>query len=96
MDISIGAKNGADAVPLMRQAVRELPQLRPLCLVVKAMLKEAGACPRCLPVSVTRLLVCMQLRVPPLPPALRRPERHAYRRLVLLDTPCCGLDRVHA
>uniref|UniRef100_A0A6S8I4E8 MPN domain-containing protein n=1 Tax=Dunaliella tertiolecta TaxID=3047 RepID=A0A6S8I4E8_DUNTE len=42
VDISIGALNGADAVPLMRQAVCALPQLRPLCLTVKAMLREAG------------------------------------------------------
>ena len=46
MDVSIGAKNGASAVPLMRDAIRAVPQLRPLCLTVKAMLKEAGVCER--------------------------------------------------
>ena len=44
MDVSIGAKNGASAVPLMRDAIRAVPQLRPLCLTVKAMLREAGVC----------------------------------------------------
>lgn len=42
VDISIGALNGPSAVPLMRAYVAELPQLRPLCLLLKAMLREAG------------------------------------------------------
>ncbi|GFR51554.1 hypothetical protein Agub_g13973, partial [Astrephomene gubernaculifera] len=41
-DISIGAANGAAAVALVQRAVAWLPPLRPLCLVVKALLKEAG------------------------------------------------------
>ncbi|KXZ49555.1 hypothetical protein GPECTOR_20g409 [Gonium pectorale] len=41
-DISIGAANGVAAVALVQRAIAALPPLRPLCLVVKALLKEAG------------------------------------------------------
>ena len=41
-DISMGTANGLAAVSLVQQCVLRLPPLRPLCLVLKAMLKEAG------------------------------------------------------
>lgn len=41
-DISIGAANGVAGVALVQRAVALLPSLRPLCLVVKALLKERG------------------------------------------------------
>ncbi|KAG1663570.1 hypothetical protein FOA52_013190 [Chlamydomonas sp. UWO 241] len=41
-DISIGVANGAAAVSLVRRAVLALPPLRPLCLVLKAILREMG------------------------------------------------------
>lgn len=43
IDISIGVANGAAAVRMVQQAVVDLPPLRPLCLVLKALLRETGA-----------------------------------------------------
>jgi hypothetical protein len=42
VDLSLGVENGAAAVSFMTRQVRALPPLRPLVLVIKAMLKEAG------------------------------------------------------
>jgi hypothetical protein len=42
VDISMGVTNGAAAVNMVRRAVLDLPPLLPLCLVIKALLKEAG------------------------------------------------------
>ena len=41
-DISLGAGNGPAAVRWVRSAVRALRPLRPLCLAVKALLREQG------------------------------------------------------
>ncbi|MEW5298464.1 MAG: hypothetical protein WDW36_001585 [Sanguina aurantia] len=41
-DISMGVANGVAAVYLVRRMVEQLPPLRPLVLVLKACLKEAG------------------------------------------------------
>ncbi len=41
-DISLGAANGAAAVDYVRRQVVSVPPLRPLCLVVKAFLRERG------------------------------------------------------
>ncbi|GAB4814301.1 hypothetical protein N2152v2_001347 [Parachlorella kessleri] len=41
-DISLGATNGAAAVDFVRRQVVAVPPLRPLCLVVKAFLREHG------------------------------------------------------
>jgi hypothetical protein len=38
----MGAANGAAAVALMQRAVTALPPLRPLCLLLKALCKDAG------------------------------------------------------
>ncbi|GIL59507.1 hypothetical protein Vafri_14274 [Volvox africanus] len=42
MDISVGAETGLTGVAMLQRAVAMLPPLRPLCLVVKALLKETG------------------------------------------------------
>jgi hypothetical protein len=42
VDLSLGVENGAAAVSFMTRQVQALPPLRPLVLVIKAMLKEAG------------------------------------------------------
>ncbi|GLI71495.1 hypothetical protein VaNZ11_016710 [Volvox africanus] len=42
MDISMGAETGLTGVAMVQRAVALLPPLRPLCLVVKALLKETG------------------------------------------------------
>ena len=42
VDVSLGAANGAAAVEYVQRQVVALPPLRPLVLVVKAVLKEAG------------------------------------------------------
>lgn len=42
MDISLGAANGAAAVTFLRKHVIALPPLRPLTLVVKALLRDRG------------------------------------------------------
>lgn len=41
-DISLGASNGAAAVDFVRRQVVAVPPLRPLCLVIKAFLRERG------------------------------------------------------
>ncbi|KAL4428251.1 hypothetical protein ABPG75_002340 [Micractinium tetrahymenae] len=41
-DISLGAENGAQAVDFVRRQVLAVPPLRPLCLAVKAFLRERG------------------------------------------------------
>lgn len=41
-DISLGATNGAQAVSMIRRQVLAVPPLRPLTLVVKAILRERG------------------------------------------------------
>jgi hypothetical protein len=41
-DISLGAGNGAAAVDFVRRQVLAVPPLRPLTLVLKAMLREKG------------------------------------------------------
>lgn len=42
-DISLGAVNGAAAAAFLRAQVRAVPPLRPLALVLKALLRQAGA-----------------------------------------------------
>ncbi|GAX75766.1 hypothetical protein CEUSTIGMA_g3209.t1 [Chlamydomonas eustigma] len=41
VDISMGVANGATAVSMVRRAVLDLPPLLPLCLVIKALLRES-------------------------------------------------------
>eukprot|EP00798_Chlamydomonas_sp_ICE-L_P023080 gene23080-30272_t len=41
VDISVGVANGASAVGLIQRAATLMPPLRPLCLVLKALLKES-------------------------------------------------------
>ena len=42
VDLTIGTRNGLDAVPAIEKLKAEYPPMRPLCLVMKAFLREKG------------------------------------------------------